>query len=118
MTLFLFGILVLTLAATACSSDGKDKNEGSNASSIAVELDNYYFKPNPLTLIAGKSVELELGNEGSVTHTFTVQGLNIDEEVPSPQTKKITVTPDKAGEYTIICRFHEAQGMKATLTVK
>lgn len=77
-----------------------------------VELDDYYFEPTFVKLPGGASVKLELHNEGSATHTFTVPGLDVDEQLAAGATKEITVEIGTETRYEFFCRFHSDQGMR------
>ena len=43
--------------------------------------------------------------------------LGLDREFPPSDTQIFPLTPSEAGEFKVYCRFHEAQGMTATLMV-
>ena len=63
--------------------DGKVNNKGVGAATsgtVEIELDNYYFKKTFVKAPAG-SVTVELKNEGSVQHTFTIDDQDIDVEL-------------------------------------
>ena len=50
-------------------------------------------------------------------HTFTVPELEIDVEMNAGETKTLTYTFDKPGEFELICTSHELQGMTGSITV-
>ena len=79
-----------------------------------VALEDFRFDPAEFTVTAG--TDLELDNEGEAPHTFTVQGQQIDVEVAAGENGSSTIDLP-AGDYEVICRFHEGQGMVATMTV-
>ena len=55
---------------------------GKNVSGEAeVELDDYYFEPTVLHGKPGSQVTLELKNEGSIEHNFTIDSQKIDKDV-------------------------------------
>src|SRR3954464_13697948 len=58
-------------------------NHGSKSASgeTKVELDDYYFKPTVLKGSPGQKVTLELENEGSTEHTFTIDAQSVDQEL-------------------------------------
>lgn len=53
-----------------------------------------------------------------MTHTFTIDELNIDVTLSPGESKVLTVTPSSPGDFSYYCRFHKASnGMQGTLTV-
>jgi plastocyanin len=71
---------------------------------------------SPATLSVRKGTELTIQNVGSADHTFTITGTSVDLVNAAGQTQKVAI--DLApGTYTFICRFHQALGMKGTITV-
>ena len=112
-------LLSLGLLAGACNS-GDGGASGSNAKAgqgIGMEMDDFYFKPADVSGEAGEEITVELQNEGSATHTFTVSGLNADQVVEPGETATVTVTPDGDGTFAFFCRFHRSQGMEGKLAV-
>lgn len=79
-----------------------------------VALEDFFFDPAEFTVSAG--TDLELDNEGEAPHTFTVQGQEIDVEVDVGENGSATIDLP-AGDYQVVCRFHQGQGMVATMTV-
>ncbi len=84
---------------------------------ITVELGEFYFEPSTITIPAGQTVRLVIMNLGSISHTFTVPGLNIDVTLGPGETVEIEVTAEEPGELELVCRFHIAQGMVGTVVV-
>jgi plastocyanin len=72
------------------------------------------FTPSELSVPQG--TQIVVADPGSFQHTFTVvgQGIDVVNDPGQFQTVAITIPP---GTYEFVCRFHEAQGMKGTLTV-
>ncbi len=79
-----------------------------------VALEDFFFDPAEFSVTAG--TDLELDNEGQAPHTFTVQGEEIDVQVDAGQNGSATIDL-AAGDYEVVCTFHEGQGMVATMTV-
>ena len=77
-----------------------------------VELDDFYFEPTYIKAPGGSTATLELFNEGSATHTFTVDALNIDEELEPEVRRTIEVELGTETRYEFYCRFHVDQGMR------
>jgi plastocyanin len=80
-----------------------------------VELDDYYFEPTILKGKAGQKVTLELDNEGSVDHSFTIDSQSIDTVLAPGKEAKVTVTIPKSGSVSFYCKFHKSSGMAGAL---
>ncbi len=119
-------MFVLTLVAAACGGGGEEPgtttppaasptetSPGASATT-RVALEDFRFDPSEFSVTAGTSLELD--NEGEAPHTFTVQGQEIDVQVAAGENGSATIDLP-AGDYEVICRFHEGQGMVATMTV-
>ena len=86
---------------------------------MEVELDNFYFGPTVIEATPGQSFKVELFNEGSAPHTFTIDSLSIDEQLAPDARKEITISaPAAAGTVAFYCRFHRtSQSMQGALVV-
>jgi plastocyanin len=134
---------VLTLALAGCgddsndteaSSGGTDTTVGSPVSlpagtqfhgtadakdGLEVELDDFYFGPTVIKATPGQVFKVEVFNEGAAPHTFTIDSLNVDQQVAPDERKEISITaPAAAGEVAFYCRFHRSSGnMQGVLLV-
>ena len=100
--------------------DGKVNNKGVGAATSGtteIDLDNFYFKKTFVKAPAG-SVTVELKNEGSVQHTYTIDDQNIDVDLAPGASKTVTVTVGGTEPTTFYCKFHVGQGMQGALFVK
>lgn len=77
-----------------------------------LELDDFYFEPTYIKAPGGSTATLELFNEGSATHTFTIDALNVDEELEPEARTTIEVELGTETRYEYYCRFHRDQGMR------
>lgn len=106
--------------AKAAGLTGKVNDHGAKSvaagKSIDVEMDDDYFEPSYIKAPAGASITVELENEGSSAHTFTVDSLGIDQQVDPGQKAEVKVTMPKspAGFH---CNFHGSMGMQGGLIV-
>jgi plastocyanin len=91
--------------------ESKLDGEPSNGS-IEAELDNFYFGPAFIKAKPGSTVKVELHNEGSVEHTFTIDSANIDQTLKPDAKKTVTVKVPSSGSLQFYCRFHKGQGMQ------
>jgi plastocyanin len=86
---------------------------------LEVELDNFYFGPNVINATAGQVFKLDLANEGSTPHTFTIDSLGIDVTVAPDEKMEVSVTaPSAAGDVEFYCKFHKtSSNMQGVLVV-
>jgi plastocyanin len=85
---------------------------------IEVELNDDSFNPEVITIPNGTTTKLILKNKGKKEHTFTVEKLGIDTEVPPGKERTINITPKQPGTYELICRYHFQEGMVGKVIVK
>ncbi len=84
--------------------------------SIELELDDFYFQPTYVQATPGATVEVELSNEGSASHTFTIDDQNIDVTLEPDGHETVQVTMPDSGSLRFYCRFHASQGMQGAFT--
>lgn len=76
------------------------------------------FVPAEIVMKPGKLV-VSVQNKGAVPHTFDVKSLSESSgAIDGHALKSITLTANQPGRYQIICAFHVAEGMVATLVVQ
>ena len=86
-------------------------------SDLEVEQDDFYFEPTIIEGKAGQKVKLELKNEGKNLHNFSIDSLNIDQDVNPDQSATVTVTIPQSGTLEFYCKYHRTQGMVGELKV-
>jgi len=69
---------------------------------IDITAQRFSFTPSQITLKKGETVKLRLTSQ-DVTHGFFSRPLKVDEDIEAGDAKEITLTPQTAGTYTIIC---------------
>ena len=101
---------------------------------IRIELSSFDLKPDALSLMHGRSYDLELVNRSGSSHDFAARGLfnsaRIEPadarlvvkgsvEVPSKSTVHLHFVPVQAGEFEFHCThpFHAVLGMKGRVDV-
>ena len=127
-------VLVLASVATACSKSENESEGGtttiagqkandhgtkdvSGESSVELEQDNFYFEPTILKGSPGQELTIELSNEGSALHNFSIPDQSIDQDV-QPDTKgEVTVTLPDSGTLVFFCKYHQSRGMVGALEV-
>jgi plastocyanin len=126
LTLAMVGVAPASAKTTKpVTLDGKVNNKGTKdiskkkAATLEVEADDFYFEPTFVKVQPGEKVTIELKNEGSATHTFTSDALNIDQQLSSGKSKKFTVTvPSSGTAFQFHCDFHESMGMQGAFFTK
>ena len=99
----------------AAGVQANDHGSKSASGKTKVELDDYYFEPTVLKGSPGQKITLELENEGSAEHTFTVDAQGVDQELQPGDEAKVTVTIPKSGAISFYCKFHKDEGMAGAL---
>jgi cytochrome c oxidase subunit 2 len=86
---------------------------------IEISAKKFEFTPSAITLKKGEPVIIRLTSSDRV-HGFMSKPLKIDTDIPTDTTKDIAVTPDTAGDFTVICDHYCGTGhgnMKMKVTV-
>jgi plastocyanin len=102
-----------TIAGVPANDHGSKSVSGESE----VELDDFYFEPTVLKGKAGSQVTLELKNEGSTEHNFTIDSQGIDKDVEAGEDAKVSVTIPQSGEISFYCKYHKSMGMAGALAV-
>ena len=110
------GFFLLALAALlpACDGDAAPAEPCADpAPATSVELADFAFQPDCLSVDAGATITLE--NIGDAPHTFTVGGTDLDVKLDPGASDDVGFASVDPGTYSVTCTFHPE--MKATLTV-
>jgi plastocyanin len=86
-----------------------------NKSSVEIQARDFFFSPTVLKGKPGQSITVELKNEGTVTHNFTLPSDHISKDLAVGQTTKVEVTFPKSGTVLFHCAFHQTSGMRGAL---
>lgn len=116
-------VLLLVVAVTfgAC---GGDDSEGTTATTAAagggagtaLSAEDFKFTPKDLSISAGDSIEVT--NNGSTEHNFSIDSEGIDVDAAEGASATVDVSGLAAGTYDYFCKYHSGQGMTGTLEVK
>jgi cytochrome c oxidase subunit 2 len=90
--------LVIALALTTTQTSRAD----SAPRVIEITAKRFEFSPSQITLKRGETVKFRLVSQ-DVEHGFFLRALKVDEEILPGQTNEVTVTPQVAGTFTLIC---------------
>lgn len=122
----LLGGGALLAAATSAgllllSPQGDDTGSLTTAQTAAlptVEMANYSYAPAQLRVVTGQSVAFRFTNDTDDTHTFAIDDLDVDVQVPSGRTR-IVVVDAPAGDYAFYCSAgsHREDGMEGRLVI-
>ncbi|HVF04727.1 MAG TPA: cupredoxin domain-containing protein [Frankiaceae bacterium] len=104
------------VALTGTVDDRGTKDIGS-ATTLAMDLGDFYFAPTYVTAAPGTKLTIALTNSGKAPHTFTVQSPNVDVSVEAGGTGTASLTLPSSGTLAFYCRFHRAQGMQGGFAV-
>ena len=68
-----------------------------------------HYQPNPIVLKVGEPIQFKI-TSSDTRHTFTIDGLNVDQEIPQKlkggAVLTQVVTPTQAGTLRLWCRMH------------
>lgn len=111
------GVLVLSLVVSACGNSKGNMDMGNSSTSesnspsssdsgtpeeVSVVASNWKWDLSNTEFKVGETITFSIqGKEGA--HGFAIEGTEINENIAPGQTKTVTWTPDKAGDYTIAC---------------
>jgi cytochrome c oxidase subunit II len=90
-----------------------------NPKVIEISAKKFEFTPSQITLKKGEPVILRLSSSDRV-HGFMSKPLKIDTDIPADKSEDVTVTPETAGDFTVICDHYCGTGhgnMKMKVTV-
>jgi plastocyanin len=89
----------------------------SSSGKTEVELDDFYFEPTVIRGKPGAKVRLELKNEGTTEHTFTIDSQGVNQDLQPGDEAEVTVTIPKSRAVSFYCKFHKSSGMAGALAV-
>ena len=105
----------LKLGSLAVSDHGTKDAAGKPA--IELELDDYYFSPTFVRGTPGQPLTIELENESSTLHNFSIPGQKVDLDVAPKGKATVAVVFPPSGVLSFHCKFHSALGMNGQLLV-
>ena len=80
-----------------------------NPKVIEISAKKFQFTPSEITLKKGEPVILRLTSTDRV-HGFMSRLFKIDTDIPPDKTTDVAITPDTAGNFTIICDHYCGTG--------
>lgn len=119
----LFAVALLGSAACGDSAESDDPeapprgDDAAAVESVEIRATDFAFDPDQIEVDPGETVDVTFVNAGNVSHSFTVEELDIDHEAPSgAQVKTAVDAPDEDTTLEFVCRFHPSQ-MKGEIVV-
>ena len=116
-TMLFAGVCGIALAAIAPKTNLVHASD--NPKVIEITAKKFEFTPAVITLKKGEPVILRLTSADRV-HGFMSKPLKIDTDIANGKTTDVAVTPDTAGDFTVICDHYCGTGhgnMKMKVTV-
>jgi plastocyanin len=84
---------------------------------VTIRLLDDQFAPACLTVLGGQG--LKLANRGAKVHNFSVEGSNVDIDVPPGETVRTEAIAGavESGTHTFFCEYHRSRGMEGQITI-
>jgi plastocyanin len=112
------GAGTITIGSDQANDHGTEDVTGMSTFELAANNDNgFYFSPTVLTGSASQSIKLEIKNEGTTEHNFTIESLGVNVNIDPGATQEVTVSFPATGTVEFFCSFHRSQGMAGELEV-
>ena len=100
---------------------GKVNDKGTktvSGSSISLEADDFYFNPTFIEAKPGTKLSIEIENEGSATHNFSIDSANLSKDITPDGKATVEVTVPSSGSLNFYCKFHKSSGMQGAIVAK
>jgi cytochrome c oxidase subunit 2 len=110
---------VLLAGACAIALASARPSAADNPKVIEITAKKFEFSPGEITLKKGEPVILRLTSADRV-HGFMSKPLKIDTDIADGKSTDVALTPDAAGDFTVICDHYCGTGhgnMKMKVTV-
>lgn len=84
---------------------------------VTIRLVDDEFVPACLSVLGGQS--LKLANRGSAVHNFSVEGSDVNIDIPPGKTIRTEAIAGAvpSGEHVFFCEYHRSRGMEGHITV-
>ncbi len=113
--LVLAASLSLTHSFIASAAERPKVKDVTGLAELHLEADEYYFEPAFLQGTPGQKLKLEVENESSTLHSFTIPEQKLDMDIRPEGKVVVEVTFPPSGLVRFFCRFHSALGMEGEL---
>jgi len=113
--LVLAASLSLTHSFIASAAERPKVKDVTGLAELHLVADEYYFEPAFLRGTPGQKLKLEIENESSTLHSFTIPEQKLDMDIRPEGKVVVEVTFPPSGLVRFFCRFHSALGMEGEL---
>ena len=103
----------ITLGDLTFSDHGTKDVKGNGE--LELEADYYYFEPAFLRGAPGQKIKLEIENESTTLHNFSIPDQHVDVNIPRKGKIIVEITFPSSGVVRFFCKFHESQGTNGEL---
>ena len=112
-------LLLLNACADESASIGVSAPIVDSFQQVEIVAKEYELKPKHVRVKVGTPVRLTIKAEDT-PHSLRIEGLLADTRVPARKSVTVEFTPDKTGQYKMLCAIsnHEILGMRGTLIVE
>jgi plastocyanin len=107
-------VTLMTTGDAAGTPASAHAGQGDAAAAVAVDIKDFAYNPDPVTVKMGQSVTWT--NQDSAPHTATAQDREVLQSGTLNQGESYTQAFDTAGTYEYFCEFHP--NMKGTVVVQ
>ena len=108
----------ITIGSDQANDHGTEDVSGMSSFELGANNDDgFYFDPTVLTGSANQSLKLEIKNEGTAEHNFTIESLGVNVNIQPGQSQEVTVKFPGSGSVEYFCSFHRSLGMAGELQV-
>jgi plastocyanin len=112
------GAGTITIGSDQANDHGT--GDATGKSSFEIEADNddgFYFKPTVVTGSANQKITLEMKNEGTALHNFSIDAQNVSVNIDPGSSQEVQVTFPASGTVEFFCNIHRSLGMAGELQV-
>lgn len=110
LTVALIGLITIALVSCglgeSAAGDVQSGPPAAGVDAIQLAMDDEVFKPDVLQVPADTPVTLEITNEGSENHNFTIEDLNVSTGPMEPGATVTVTFTAPAGNTEFICTWH------------
>jgi len=109
----------ITIGSDQANDHGTQDATGKTTFEIEASNDSsgYFFNPTILQGSGGQSITLEIKNDGSVEHNFSITSMNVNITLQPGASQEVKVTFPQTGTVEFFCSIHHALGMAGELSV-
>ncbi len=107
------GRKTVTLGSVTFNDHGTKDVKGK--ADLELEADSNYFNPTFLRGTPGQTLKLNVENESTTLHTFSLPAQQLDQDLAAKGKVTIQVTFPPTGVLRFFCKIHTDQGMNGEL---